>query len=265
MERDDSAEERNPKEAQVEQHELAEEAAESLRESTADQPAVLSVAIGASGPVVDGFRTWEIHVRVDADAPTTVSLPETVDTVPVVVSEGIRWRKEDAERGLPFRRTVTVTAVDDTPESVEVRYDLGVGRDEISRDGTAILEARVTNLSESVREVRLPYPKGSSESSGPPGVYLYSTSVPDAPTRDYAPQCIDSPGRQASDHGWTMEMIPSIRLAPGETLTDELVLRESRTMNACFPVGTYRFEHPQQIDGTSFQWDFTVEITDSSV
>jgi len=161
-----------------------------------------------------------------------------------------------------FERQVTVSSVDDLPDSVPVEFHVGVTDSTIDAAGTASLDVAVTNTGETEREVPSPYYKGISE--GDRQIMLYSLEAPDSPDRGYVPPCIEDQSPSQQSAAWTDEGPLSHALDPDESGVDELLVRDDPSAEGCFPPGQYRFEERHSVDGTEFTWGFTVEITDTS-
>lgn len=65
-------------------HELvARQVKEQLQEQYGDNPAVQGVSVGAVSERISGFFAGSVNVTLDPDVPTTLSLPDSVDGVPV--------------------------------------------------------------------------------------------------------------------------------------------------------------------------------------
>lgn len=159
-----------------------------------------------------------------------------------------------------FVRYVSVVDVDEVPEPVPVEFDIEVIDDTVTADGTAFLEVAVTNTGDGERETKTPYYKGSSDGDG--GILLYSLDAPDAPSRDYAPGCIEDPSPSQEFTEWTAEGPLTYTLKPQETATGELIVVDDPSIEGCLPPGEHRFETRHSVGGTEFTWGFTLEVVD---
>ncbi|MGM0605523.1 MAG: hypothetical protein ACQETB_07605 [Halobacteriota archaeon] len=158
-----------------------------------------------------------------------------------------------------LERRVFVTEVDGVPDAVPVDFRVRVLENAITQEGTAVLEAVVTNTGETERRVQTPYYKGSSDNV--PGILLYSVKAPDRPSKDETPPCFEDSSPSQEFLEWTDEGPLSHTLAPGETERSELLVADDPTLDGCFQPGSYRFETDHSIDGEEFTWGFTIEIT----
>ena len=169
---------------------------------------------------------------------------------------------DNPENGSPndFERHVSITDVDEVPEAASAEFDIRVTDSTVTADGTAFLEAVVTNTGDGKLEVKTPYYKGAS--TGDSGIHLYSLEAPDSPSKDYTPNCIEDPSPSQEFVEWTDEGPLMYTLDPEETATDELILVDDPSVEGCFPPGEYRFKAQHTIEGTEFTWGFTVGIAD---
>lgn len=84
---------------------------------------------------------------------------------------------DNPENGSPndFERHVSITDVDEVPEAASAEFDIRVTDSTVTADGTAFLEAVVTNTGDGKLEVKTPYYKGQAR------VIRASTSIRSKP------------------------------------------------------------------------------------
>lgn len=162
------------------------------------------------------------------------------------------------------RKRVTIDAIDDVPSEADVEFSIEVVREEITSRSTARLRTVMRNSGENEQKIKLPYYKGASSSAGAAGILLYSVTAPDGPSPDSSPECLTQP-KKAKTGGelvWTTEGVPTPKLSPGESHTEQIVVDDDWTYRGCFPVGTYRFESRHMVDGVKFTWGFTLQVSE---
>lgn len=159
-----------------------------------------------------------------------------------------------------FERIVSIAGTDDLPDRTPITFDLRVLDERVTADGTALLELETTNVGE-VDHTVSPYYKGRSGTDGPEGIVLYSLEAADSPGEDHHPECLDDPEPTQDAVDFTTEEGIHHELEPDETVTDEYVVVDDRSVEGCVPPGEYRFESTHVFEGIGgFDWGFEIEI-----
>lgn len=159
-----------------------------------------------------------------------------------------------------FERVVSIAGTDDLPDRAPIAFDLRVLKKRVTADGTALVELETTNVGD-VDHTASPYYKGRSGVDGPAGIVLYSLEAADSPGEDYRPECIDDPEPTQETVDFTTEGPTHHELEPGETVCDEYVVVDDRSVEGCVPPGEYRFESTHAFEGIKdFDWGFGIEI-----
>jgi hypothetical protein len=145
---------------------------------------------------------------------------------------------------------------DSNPDGLPGEYAVEL-LDGQTADHPATLRVTFTNTTEETNEYTfggMPAPfsdnVGSAEGDGGRLVLLPPDSAPEEPSNgcwEYG-QPISQPA------------IPTEPLDPGETISTTQAILSHEDNDECFPAGNYRFQGMVEVDGTNYEWGFTVSV-----
>lgn len=159
------------------------------------------------------------------------------------------------------KRKVSIGNLDRPADDVPVSIVVEVDRPWITAEKRATLSLSYSNTGSSTYEYQQPFYEGASSWFGEPGILLYDVDALASPPRD-PPECWTTEQPSKDSLAWSALGPPNTELAPGERRSVQLIVVDDPSVEGCFPTGTYQFGSKRGVGKMSYEWSFTLEVTE---